>query len=56
MIDRAHKLSIVRQVKLLGLSRGDVYYSARPVPESDLALMRRIDELHLEYTNAHRNY
>ncbi|MEJ5023698.1 IS3 family transposase [Brucella anthropi] len=49
MIDREHKLSVVCQAKLLGLSRGSVYYSPRPVSDIDLALMRRIDELHLEY-------
>ena len=49
MIDRNHKLSVVRQAKLLGFSRGSVYYSPRPVSAGDLALMRRIDELHLEY-------
>src|SRR5690606_37578018 len=49
MIDRAHKLSVTRQAKLLGFSRGSVYYSPRPVSDGDLALMRRIDELHLEY-------
>lgn len=47
MIDRYHQLFIVRQAKLLGFSRGCVYYLPRPVPECDLALMRRIDELHL---------
>ena len=49
MIDRQHKLSVVRQAKLLGFSRGSVYYLPRPVSDGDLALMRRIDELHLEY-------
>jgi len=49
MIDRHHQLSIARQAKLLGFSRGSVYYLPRPVPEGDLALMRRIDELHLDY-------
>ena len=39
MIDRSHKLSVVRQTKLLGFSRGSVYYSPRPVSEGDLALM-----------------
>jgi transposase-like protein len=48
MIDREHKLSVVRQAKLLGISRGSVYYLPRPVPNGDLALMRRIDELHLD--------
>ncbi|WP_114139446.1 IS3 family transposase, partial [Klebsiella pneumoniae] len=49
MIDREHKLSVVRQAKLLGFSRGSVYYLPRPVSDGDLALMRRIDELHLDY-------
>jgi putative transposase len=37
MIDRNHQLSILRQAKLLGFSRGSVYYLPRPVPEGDLA-------------------
>jgi putative transposase len=49
MIDRTHHLSITRQAELLGISRGSVYYLPRPVSEADLALMRRLDELHLEY-------
>ena len=49
MIDRKHKLSVVRQAGLLGISRGSVYYLPRPTPVADLALMRRMDELHLDY-------
>lgn len=49
MIDREHPLSVVRQAKLLEISRGAVYYRPRPTSEADLALMRRIDELHLEH-------
>ena len=49
MIDRNHDLSLTRQAKALGISRGSVYYLPRPVSASDLALMRRIDELHLDY-------
>lgn len=49
MIDRNHKLSISRQAKALGMSRGSVYYLPRPVSQADLAMMRRIDELHLDY-------
>jgi putative transposase len=49
MIDRDHALPIVGQAKALNISRGSVYYKPRPVPPEDLALMRRIDELHLEY-------
>ena len=49
MIDRDHQLSITRQAKLLDISRGSVYYLARPVSDADLALMRTIDKLHLEH-------
>ena len=49
MIDRDHALALTRQAKLLKLSRGSLYYQARPVPAADLAIMRRIDELHLDY-------
>jgi putative transposase len=49
MIDRGHDLAICRQARVLGISRGSVYYLPRAVPAADLVLMRRIDELHLEY-------
>jgi len=49
MIDRSHTLSLTRQARALGISRGSVYYLPRSVSEVDLALMRRIDELHLDY-------
>ena len=49
MIDRSHDLSVARQAELLDISRGSVYDLPRPTPPSDLALMRRIDELHLDY-------
>lgn len=49
MIDRDHPLSITRQARLLDISRGTVYYLPRPVSPADLALMRRLDELHLEH-------
>ena len=49
MIDRSHSLSLTRQTQLLGISRGSVYYLPRLTGEADLALMRRIDELHLEH-------
>jgi putative transposase len=49
MIDRSHALPVTRQAKALNVSRGSVYYMPRPVSEGDLGLMRRIDELHLEY-------
>ncbi|NYD92220.1 putative transposase [Sphingomonas melonis] len=49
MIDRGHALSLVAQARQLGISRGSIYYLPRAVPDSDLAVMRRIDELHLLY-------
>ncbi|MCD1636361.1 IS3 family transposase [Martelella mediterranea] len=49
MIDRNHTLSISRQARALGISRGSVYYLPRATSAADLALMRRIDELHLDY-------
>ena len=49
MIDRSHVLPLVQQAHELGISRGSVYYLPRAVPAADLALMRRIDELHLEF-------
>ena len=49
MIEPAHDLPVRRQAELLDLSRSNVYYLPRPVSESDLRLMRRIDELHLNY-------
>lgn len=49
MINREHRLAIKRQAELVGLSRGAVYYRPEPVSAADLALMRRIDELHLEH-------
>jgi len=49
MIDRTHPLPVVRQAQLLGISRGSVYYLPKPPSAADLALMRRIDELHLAY-------
>ena len=49
MIHREHPLSVTRQARLLEISRGALYFQPRPTSEADLALMRRIDELHLEH-------
>ena len=48
MIDPSHELPIARQAAALGISRGSVYYLPRSVPASDVAIMRRIDGLHLD--------
>jgi putative transposase len=49
MIDRTHELPIVRQCRILELSRSTAYYQPGLVSPDELALMRRIDELHLEH-------
>ena len=49
MIDREHDLPISRQAEALGVSRGAVYYKPRPTSTEDLRIMRRLDELHLDY-------
>ena len=49
MIDRTHSLPLTRQARELGISRGSVYYLPKPVSPADLAIMRRIDELHMEF-------
>jgi putative transposase len=49
MIDRSHDLPITKQAKVLNVSRGSVYYLPRAPSTADLALMRRIDELHLDF-------
>ena len=48
MIDRTHPLPVRRQCQLLKLARSTAYYQPTPVSETALALMRRIDELHLQ--------
>lgn len=49
MIDPKSELSVRRQCNLLGVSRSGLYYEPEPTSVDELALMRRIDELHLEH-------
>ena len=49
MIDYEHRLSLIRQARLLGMSLGSVYYQRRPVSVADLVVMRRIDALHVDF-------
>ncbi|WRS69971.1 IS3 family transposase (plasmid) [Burkholderia thailandensis] len=49
MIDRTHALPVSRQTRLVGIARSSAYYRAQPVSEADQLLMRRIDELHMEF-------
>jgi putative transposase len=47
-VSRTDPLPVSRQCELLDLPRSTFYYRAKPVPEADLALMRTIDECHLQ--------
>jgi putative transposase len=49
MINPEHELPVVRQCELLDLARSTAYYKPLPTSETDLALMRRLDELHLKW-------
>ena len=49
MIDRTHDLPVTRQCQILNLARSTAYYEPVPISPQDLALMRRIDELHMEF-------
>ena len=46
MIDGDHGLSIAKQAKALGISRGSVHCSPKAASPADLATMRRMDEFH----------
>jgi putative transposase len=48
MIDKEHTLSIIKQCKVLELSRSSIYYHPVPVSDKDREFMRLIDETHLE--------
>ena len=48
MIDRAHALPLTRQATLVGVSRASLYYTPQGCSDADLALMRRLDALHLD--------
>lgn len=49
MIDRSHELPLAAQAHLLDVARSTVYREAKSMSAADLCLMRRIDELHLDY-------
>ena len=49
MIDRAHALPLVRQAEVLRLCRSTLYYQPRAVSAADLAIMSRIDRLHMDF-------
>jgi putative transposase len=49
MIDRSHALPIKQQARELGISRGSVYYLSRPTSPTELAIVRRLDQLHMDF-------
>lgn len=49
-IDPTHaQLSLTEQVKLLGISRGSLYYEPVPIDQETLDLMHRIDKIHTDW-------
>ena len=48
MITKEDQLPITRQCQLLKLNRSSFYYQRAPLSEADLAMMRRMDEMHLK--------
>jgi putative transposase len=49
MIDREHDLPLTKQAKTLNISRRSLYYVPELVCPADLALMRQMDKVHLEF-------
>ena len=49
MVSPDPKVSVRHQCELLELCRSSYYYQCRPETAENLALMRRLDELHLEH-------
>jgi putative transposase len=49
MVDTSHELSIRSQCRLLGIYRSGLYYTPAGESEENLAIMRLLDERHLEY-------
>ena len=49
MIDRQHALPVAQQCQLLALARSSVYAVPQPIAAGALALMRQLDELHLQH-------
>jgi len=49
MIDRGHALRVTKQAEVVGIARSTVYYLPCPVSATDLALLRQIDRLHMEF-------
>ena len=48
MIQTDHRLAVARRCELLHVARSTVYYRPTGIAAEDLALMRLLDEIHLE--------
>ena len=48
-INVSHPLPVVKQCKLMEISRSTAYYQPKEVSDEALSLMRKLDELHLLY-------
>ena len=48
-IHEQHALPKTRRCELLDVARSSAYYRREPVGEADLAVMRLIDEIHLQW-------
>ena len=48
-IHEKHELSKTRRCELLDVARSSAYYRGEPVSEADLAVMRLIDEIYLQW-------
>ena len=49
MVERDGPLSLSRQCALLGVNRSSLYHRPKGEGAENLALMRRMDELHMKY-------
>jgi len=49
MIDREDDLPLKRQCEILDLSRSGIYYRPVPVSERNMALMKEMDKIHLDF-------
>lgn len=49
LVEPCDELSIRRQCELMAISRSGFYYEPLPESEENLTVMRRLDELHLDY-------
>lgn len=48
-INQSHPLPVIKQCKLMEISRSTAYYQPKEVSDETLSLMRKLDELHLLY-------